>query len=85
MNRVGSKPSRRDSVFPWNLPDRSASSSSSSSGDEEEVEDIKSRLIALEESQKRIEEMLGRLCANLPKSGSTTPGVATTDSEDGTG
>ena len=61
-------------MYPWGLPERS--DSSSSSGDEEESEDVRGRLEALERSNRRIEEMLGRLCAEMvgvhrPASGGT--------------
>ena len=62
-------------MYPWGVPEPAAAddSSSSSSSLDAEVEDIKGRLEFLEKSNRRIEEMLGRLCAKLestPKSAS---------------
>lgn len=53
-------------MYPWGLPDPVlADDSSSNSSLDAEVEDIKGRLVFLENSNRRMEEMLGRLCANL--------------------
>jgi hypothetical protein len=75
------KMSRRDSVFPFAAPPASDSDSS----DDGDADEFKARLEALEHSNKRIEQMLVRLCANLEPIGSegdadarSTAGAGTT-------
>ena len=61
-------------MYPWGLPEPvRADDSSSNSSLDAEVEDIKGRLEFLEKSSRRIEVMLGKLCANLDVTPKTPP------------
>ena len=65
------KVDRRDSVYPFaGLSQRVKDLLNEGSEDGEEKENVRDRLEALEKSAVRIEEMLGRLVANLDPPGS---------------